>query len=558
MLTIENLSGAFLSILIGNLCLIALLGALVLAAYRRRIRALMRGGDSIAVSLPAERPGQTKLRFATIEPQQITQTRSAARDMPLAVFAIELFGGVCFAMLAALLWLKSSGSPILPMRLFALTLTFLLPVLMVIALLVGPDRRKQSLLLLGAFVVFIIFGVILVLRQPDDGLMVLSQILFYVIIRIGGTAFAPLLGLFNRSLRALWPILLILIFLSTLGILAQLALRSMFLEQMDHLYVSAATSIGLGVRTALVLAHLPGFLLGIILSWLLIARLAAWHHQGRLGDQALLHNAVWGAASLNLFLWLFVSFRPATLFDIVEIFALACLPLLIYLGITKIGYYFLYRKVHSIPGRPLLYLRVFGYSRRASRLADLLRARWRYRGSLRLIAARDLAGRVITLVMLRAFLLRRLQEFFIATEADLEQKMASLRTSRDPDGSFRTESLFCNGGSWRETVRRLMTDSHGVVMDLRSFNRQNRGCVFELQTLVDFVSVSRIMLIVDSRPGPAQTDVVFLQEIMTEAWAHLAVTSPNHAIADPLLRLVDAAAGDAKAVGFIIQELEAL
>jgi hypothetical protein len=45
---------------------------------------------------------------------------------------------------------------------------------------------------------------------------------------------------------------------------------------------------------------------------------------------------------------------------------------------------------------------------------------------------------------------------------------------------------------------------------------------------------------------------------MTEAWAHLAVTSPNHAIADPVLRLVDAAAGDAKAVGFIIQELEAL
>jgi hypothetical protein len=66
------------------------------------------------------------------------------------------------------------------------------------------------------------------------------------------------------------------------------------------------------------------------------------------------------------------------------------------------------------------------------------------------------------------------------------------------------------------------------------------------------------MLIVDSRPGPAQTDIIFLQEIMTEAWAHLAVTSPNHAIADPVLRLVDAAAGDAKAVGFIIQELEAL
>jgi hypothetical protein len=191
-------------------------------------------------------------------------------------------------------------------------------------------------------------------------------------------------------------------------------------------------------------------------------------------------------------------------------------------------------------------------------LADLLRARWRYRGSLRLIAARDLASRVITPVMLRAFLLRRLKGFFIETEANLESRMASLSNRRDPDGSFRTELLFCNGGSWRETVRRLMKDSHGVVMDLRSFNRQNRGCVFELQTLLDFVSVSRILLLVDSRPGPAQTDVAFLQEVMTEAWTHLAVTSPNHAIPDPVLRLIDAASGDAKAVAFIIRELEAL
>jgi hypothetical protein len=52
--------------------------------------------------------------------------------------------------------------------------------------------------------------------------------------------------------------------------------------------------------------------------------------------------------------------------------------------------------------------------------------------------------------------------------------------------------------------------------------------------------------------------VAFLQEVMTEAWTHLAVTSPNHMIAEPQLRLVDAASGDANAVAFIIGELEAL
>jgi len=558
MVTLGNFSGAFLSFLIVNLFVVALLGIVILAAYRRRIRVLMRGGDSIAVSLPPERPGQTRLRFTTIASPQISQTRSAAQDIPFAVFAIELFGGLCFAILAALFWLQSSGIAILPMRLFALTLAFLLPVLVVMALLVGPDRRKQSFVLLGGILFFMVFGATLVLRQPDNGLLVLWQVLYFFIIRTGGTALTPLLGLFNRSLRSLWPILLVLVFLCTLGILAQLALRSVFLEQADHLYLSAAISIGLGWRTAVVLEHLPGFLFGLFLSWLFITRLAAWHQEGRVGDQALLHNAVWAAASINLFLWLFVSISPATPFDIVRILAVSCVPLLAYLGITKIGYYLLHRKLHHIAGKPLLYLRVFGYSRRASRLADLLRARWRYSGSLRLIAARDLAGRAITPVMLRAFLLRRLKEFFIETHGDLERRVASLRTRRDPDGSFRTELLFCNGGSWRETVRRLMTDSHGVVMDLRSFNRQNRGCIFELQTLLDFVAVSRIMLIVESRPGPAQTDVEFLQEVMTEGWTHLAVASPNHMIAEPVLRLIDAASGDARAVALIIRELEAL
>jgi hypothetical protein len=558
MLTLANFSGAFSSILFVNLFLIALLGVFILAAYRRRIRALMRGGASITVSLPPERPSQTRLRFSTIASLQNNQPRSARPDIPFGVFAIELFSGICFAFLAAVLWLRSSGSPILPMRLFANTLTFLLPVLVVMALVVGPDRRRQLFLFLSYLFVFMVFGATLVLRQPDNGLLLLWQFLFFSIILTGGTAFIPLLGLFNRSLRALWPVLLILVFFCTFGVLTQLALRSVFTEQMDYLYVSAAISIGLGSRTALVLAHLPGFLFGLLLSWLLVARLAAWHHDGRLGDQALLHNAVWAAATINLFCWLFVGIQPVALFPVINILALSCLPFLAYLGITKIGYYFLNRKLHPIPGRPLLYLRVFGYSRRASRLADLLRARWRYRGSLRLIAARDLAGRVITPVMLRSFLLRRLQEFLVETEADLKRKMTSLRIGRDPDGSFRTELLFCNGGTWRETVRRLMTDSHGVVMDLRSFNRQNRGCIFELQTLLDFVAVSRIMLIVDSRPGPAQTDVVFLQEVMTNGWAHLAVTSPNHMIADPCLRLVDAAAGDAKAVTFIIREFDSL
>lgn len=168
------------------------------------------------------------------------------------------------------------------------------------------------------------------------------------------------------------------------------------------------------------------------------------------------------------------------------------------------------------------------------------------------------AGRVMLPVILHEFLLLYLKENSIETQGDLERKIASLRSRRDPGGKFRTELLFRNGGSWHETVRRLMTDSHGVVMDLRPFNRQNRGCVCEFRIMLNFVTVSRIMLIVDLQPNPTQTHVAFLQEVMTEAWTHLAVASPNLMIAEPLLRLVDAASGDANAIAFIIRELESL
>ena len=66
MITFDNFSGASLSFLIVNLFVVALLGVVILAAYRRRIRTLMRGGDAIAVNLPPEKPGGLQLRFNII------------------------------------------------------------------------------------------------------------------------------------------------------------------------------------------------------------------------------------------------------------------------------------------------------------------------------------------------------------------------------------------------------------------------------------------------------------------------------------------------------------
>ena len=61
-----------------------------------------------------------------------------------------------------------------------------------------------------------------------------------------------------------------------------------------------------------------------------------------------------------------------------------------------------------------------------------------------------------------------------------------------------------------------------VLMDLRGFSPANRGCVFELQALVNLVRIERLVLVVDRT-----TDLTYLRAVLDEAWGQIATTSPN-------------------------------
>jgi hypothetical protein len=131
------------------------------------------------------------------------------------------------------------------------------------------------------------------------------------------------------------------------------------------------------------------------------------------------------------------------------------------------GYRQLRAHVEGQDARPLLFLRVFGFGPRSSRLVDLIAARWRSLGPVWLIAAPDVAPRVLTP--------------FVYKGADLSRRVSTLDRARDPDGRFRIEEVFCAGEIWREAVSQLMRDARAVVMDLRTFSTANAGCIYEIQ-----------------------------------------------------------------------------
>ena len=88
-----------------------------------------------------------------------------------------------------------------------------------------------------------------------------------------------------------------------------------------------------------------------------------------------------------------------------------------------------------------------------------------------------------------------------------------------------------------------MADASLVVMDLRGFTPDRRGCIYELQTLLDTVPLSRLVFLFDRT-----THRRALETVLGEHWQRLDVNSPNLALRDPVLRLIDANDGETKVV----------
>jgi hypothetical protein len=164
-------------------------------------------------------------------------------------------------------------------------------------------------------------------------------------------------------------------------------------------------------------------------------------------------------------------------------------------------------------GFRLLLLRVFGHQARTERVFDYIAQRWRWRGPVQLIAGSDLAMRTVDPGDVFAFVRGRLRDQYVASVAEIPSRVERLDMRPDPDGRFRINELYCRHDTWKATLVSLLAVTDAVVMDLRGFSRESRGCLFELQQIVTTVATNRIVLIVDRA-----TDQPLLEETLALAW----------------------------------------
>ena len=68
----------------------------------------------------------------------------------------------------------------------------------------------------------------------------------------------------------------------------------------------------------------------------------------------------------------------------------------------------------------------------------------------------------------------------------------------------------------------LAKESDVILMDIRSFSRQNSGCVYELEQLLNIADLSRTVFLVDELSSRT-----FLEKPLSDLWERVPPDSPT-------------------------------
>ncbi|MBV9889678.1 MAG: hypothetical protein JO090_02185, partial [Rhizobacter sp.] len=271
----------------------------------------------------------------------------------------------------------------------------------------------------------------------------------------------------------------------------------------------------IGIDTGCVVLALPVRLL----AWWRLKALARGYEAKRFSDAQLLAHSWWlPYVAFDAVTLINAHPGPARLVEIlvVAVVAYLLLPLLLGRGLAWAP-----RALKRPPRRTLLLLRVFGDTARTATLFERIASRWQRFGPVTMTAAPDVVAETVDPGDLLRLVSGRGEASFVASKAELVQRLATMDAEPDRDGRYRMTALCCRDDTWQATLVALIARADAIVMDLRGFTVQRHGCEFELGQLVARTSHDRIVLVVEAttdrallaRSVPAQAAPIHIIEV---------------------------------------------
>lgn len=450
--------------------------------YRRRIMKLMSGGAAPAENLLASYalPAGTD----QTEPRQFTESslganRASRRRLAVVLIVLSLLMGISVAWFLLMFVYHEGGFG--PVKLLIMGAIYAAPIVPVLGML----WRWSWMRVVAAACGYLSFCVLIVaLRSTEQ--QSYSGVVMWLAGQIGLPLAAVLILTGSGKARAAAPYLFLpFLVLTTASILGLDALEGSMESEYSGAIAALAGWFG---------AHLT-FILFAVVPWIIafwpVRSLSRWlamrYRKQAFSEVTYLFGGYWLLSLLfyalppfhvlgfgtfgvlSAWLWIPIGFRIAR-------------PLLVRQG----------------PAPVLLVLRVFRRDAEVEELFDRTIERWRASGSAVLIAGSDLVSRTMNPDDLFAFIQGSLANRFVRDEETLRQQLASIETRPDHDGRYRVSDFYCFDTTWQAVLVALVGRADRVLMDLRGLTAQNRGCLFELETLANAKHIKRIVLLNDS------------------------------------------------------------
>lgn len=524
---------------------------LVLRAYRAATLRGMSQGMSQETSLGISRRSavvqSTSQAAAEFQPPPIevrelndadlrgtnSQWREARRRVHRAQCAQAMAGsGYVLIMVAS--WMLISGDGFALSRFVFLSAIYAWPLLIALAL-VGAVGR-------GGWLGYIaIYGVIVTLTA---GVTIAVNEAFTVTQAIYLWLFANLvpsvlfLGVLHQRIRAMGPLILAIAMAGTVFSFGLFAIASNS-ESVLHIMAGIGVALGLGTELVFVLMLLLPFLLGALMSVLLLRAIGFWYRTKRVSTNSITLGCLW---------LLFAVWQPITFaFENISMALAGPISFVAYVGLYRLGCRLWTAPPHSKP-RSILLLRVFALETASRSLFALWSPSWLRLGSIAMISGPDLATTAVEPNEFLAFIGGRLEREFIGNHEQIKQHLDGYDDQPDADGNFRTNDFFCHNHTWRPVVQQLATRADGVLMDLRGFRRGNDGCAWELSQLLERVDLNKVLLLTNKA-----TDHDHLLDTLNTCWQSVSAKSPNVSGTQAVLRTLPMSSLNATTASRLIQ-----
>ncbi len=272
------------------------------------------------------------------------------------------------------------------------------------------------------------------------------------------------------------------------------------LETLGMTFIRAGFSANLTVLVWIIIS----LSVTIVVGWIFINRIKAFYTRKWINDIQLTADSYLLLFNFTYSIFIFFESPKYALVSLLAFPAYKITGLLFLFFLRK-------RKVKKVSPRMLL-LRVFALGDDSKNLFERVLKHWRYAGSIQMISGPDLAAATVEPHEIVSFVSGNLKDSFCEGADSILENIAKIDSYPDLDGTHRVNEFFCRDNNWKYVLRQLVMHSDTVLMDLRSFSDKFAGCRYEIEALVNMVSLNRIIFIVDTN-----TDIDFTRQVFTKA-----------------------------------------